>query len=223
MPRAPEWDLTPPPKGCQPRAGARPRPASLGSDHPLHTATQMSGVSWSGAVWGPAEAPITARGLHGQPASQLPLRSNPDFLQRVALGAGGSGRPQEQGRWGPASEDAPEGPGGWRPEVLSRESPGAHAPASAWGCAPPSQRAGTRGHRGSAARDASGQAGTGAGGQRLWGPYLELQGGPRVQPAPHQPQSCPWAAHGRAGQARPGGSSPSIRLASNSEAPSHVG
>ena len=73
VPRAPSGTLTLPPKGRQPRAGAWPRPASLGSVHPLHTTTEMSWSQWdrcSGAApWGRPEAPITAQGLHSRPAS----------------------------------------------------------------------------------------------------------------------------------------------------------
>ena len=73
VPRAPSGTLTLPLKGRQPWAGAWPRPASLGSVHPLHTITEMSWSQWdrcSGAApWGRPEAPITAQGLHSRPAS----------------------------------------------------------------------------------------------------------------------------------------------------------
>ena len=89
MPRAPSGTLTPPPKGRQPRAGARPRPASLGSVHPLRTITEMSWSRRDGssgaAPWGPPEAPITARGLHSRPASR------PSRATRSPSAEGGTG------------------------------------------------------------------------------------------------------------------------------------
>lgn len=53
----------------------------------------------------PSQLEVCTAGRPAAPQEQLGLP-----LQRVALGAGGSGRPQEQGRWGPVSEDTPEGP-----------------------------------------------------------------------------------------------------------------
>lgn len=112
MPRAPSGTLTPPPKGRQPRAGARPRPASLGSVHPLRTITEMSWSRRDGSSrqcrGDPLKPPSQLEGcIAGQPAApQEQLRLPP---QRVAPGAGGSRRPQGRGRCGPVSEDIPEG------------------------------------------------------------------------------------------------------------------
>lgn len=52
MPRAPNGILTLPPSSRQAQARVQPRPVSLGSVRPLHTAMQMSWSRWDGCSRG---------------------------------------------------------------------------------------------------------------------------------------------------------------------------